>query len=82
MPIYEFKCNQCQNSFETLVLGAETASCPSCQGKDLTKLLSQCGFVSNLSGQDNSGQNAPSSSSFSSSCGSCSAASCSSCTSG
>jgi putative FmdB family regulatory protein len=40
MPIYEFECQQCGRHFETLVRGTTTLSCPSCQGTDLTRMLS------------------------------------------
>ncbi len=42
MPIYEFKCNQCNTKFEQLCrLDWQGAvSCPACGGKDLAKALS------------------------------------------
>jgi putative FmdB family regulatory protein len=40
MPIYEYSCESCGNEFETLVLGKEVPECPSCQGRDLERLLS------------------------------------------
>ncbi|MEA1969560.1 MAG: zinc ribbon domain-containing protein [Thermodesulfobacteriota bacterium] len=81
MPIYEFKCNSCKNSFETLILGQETGVCPSCQSTDLERLLSACGFKTKSPGQGDTGQTS-SSSSFSSACSGCSATNCSTCTSG
>ena len=39
MPIYEYKCRQCANQFEMLVLKNTVAACPSCQGQDLEQLL-------------------------------------------
>ena len=41
MPIYEYKCSQCATEFEVfLVRSDEVAQCPSCEGKELDKLLS------------------------------------------
>ena len=42
MPIFEYRCQDCGNAFEVLVLPnrAITAQCPSCQGTDLEKLIS------------------------------------------
>jgi len=42
MPIYEFRCSQCGNEFETLVLrsGEEAVICPACGSKEAKKILS------------------------------------------
>ena len=40
MPIYEYECQQCGRRFETLVRGTTKPECPSCQGTDLTRVLS------------------------------------------
>ncbi|PYV85145.1 MAG: zinc ribbon domain-containing protein [Acidobacteria bacterium] len=40
MPIFEYVCNQCQHSFESLVFGREKAECPKCKSKDLAPQLS------------------------------------------
>ena len=41
MPIYEYKCGNCGQVNEFLVLGKdEKLSCKSCSSKDLSKLLS------------------------------------------
>ena len=40
MPIYEYRCKPCGNEFETLVLGKTAPECPSCQSRDLERLLS------------------------------------------
>ncbi len=42
MPIFDYKCRKCGNSFEALVLrpATESARCPACQGEDLEQLLS------------------------------------------
>ena len=41
MPIYEYSCNACSNSFETLVLANTTPECPYCASSDLERLISQ-----------------------------------------
>lgn len=39
MPIFEYRCKQCNHEFEALVYGAQKAECPKCQsGKLETKL--------------------------------------------
>lgn len=48
MPIYEFKCNRCENTFEQLVLSSdeeENVTCPSCGDRDTSRLMSSfsCG---------------------------------------
>ncbi|MFZ5647085.1 MAG: FmdB family zinc ribbon protein [Bacillota bacterium] len=42
MPIYEYKCNNCNNTFEKLILSGqgEDLTCPNCGGKELKKLIS------------------------------------------
>ncbi len=42
MPIYEFRCNQCNAKFEQLCRRdwQSGVSCPACGGKDLAKVLS------------------------------------------
>ena len=40
MPIYEYKCKNCNNQFEALVLGRERSRCPKCRGLRLEQLLS------------------------------------------
>ncbi|MBI4825333.1 MAG: zinc ribbon domain-containing protein [Nitrospirae bacterium] len=64
MPIYEYRCNECGEEFEKLVMGKDAAiSCPKCDSKDVTKKLSVFG----LSGSE---KQAPSG------CTSCSKSSC------
>ncbi|MBF0111712.1 MAG: zinc ribbon domain-containing protein [Desulfamplus sp.] len=46
MPIYEYKCKKCGKTFEKLVIGSDTPSCPSCSSSELDKLMSACGFIS------------------------------------
>jgi putative FmdB family regulatory protein len=40
MPLYEYRCLACDHVFEALVRGTDTATCPSCNGRDLERLLS------------------------------------------
>lgn len=40
IPIYEYSCQGCGHSFEALVRGSETASCPECEGTELDRHFS------------------------------------------
>jgi putative FmdB family regulatory protein len=41
MPLYEFQCRGCNHRFEELVRASDgPPHCPSCQGRELDKLLS------------------------------------------
>jgi putative FmdB family regulatory protein len=40
MPIYEYACRKCDHTFEALVQNGEAVACPSCQAKELERLLS------------------------------------------
>ena len=79
MPIYEYKCNDCNESFEALVMGGSTPECPSCDSNNLSRLMSACGFISKSSGPAGTTQVK---SAGSSACGSCSSNNCSSCGTG
>ena len=47
MPIYEYECSGCGHRFEYLVLpSSPTPECPSCQQKDLKRLISLCAVSS------------------------------------
>ncbi|HEY5976101.1 MAG TPA: zinc ribbon domain-containing protein [Geobacteraceae bacterium] len=55
MPIYEYRCNNCQESFSLLQkMGAsvEGTSCPRCGSPEVTRQISACavGGSSNASG--------------------------------
>jgi len=80
MPIFEYKCNKCDKSFEALVIGSDVPECPSCKSRDLSRLMSKCGFFTKSSGSSNEGASVSGSSS--SSCSGCTSTNCSSCTSG
>ena len=45
MPIFEYACRGCGWHFEAFVTADRAASCPSCAGVDLQKLLSSPGMV-------------------------------------
>ncbi|OQY00276.1 MAG: hypothetical protein B6I26_08645 [Desulfobacteraceae bacterium 4572_130] len=76
MPIHEYKCNNCENNFEKLILGKEIPICPECNSDNLETCISMCSFVTNSS-KGNSNQTSPSMPA--SSCTGCSATSCSTC---
>lgn len=40
MPLYAFRCNDCDKEFETLVRSGETPECPHCGGATLSRQLS------------------------------------------
>jgi putative FmdB family regulatory protein len=40
MPIYEYRCQECDRTFELLVRDGGALHCPSCGSTSLTKLLS------------------------------------------
>jgi putative FmdB family regulatory protein len=51
MPIYEYRCRECDNDFEALVsASAPQAQCPSCGSEDLTRELSMFASRSDNSG--------------------------------
>lgn len=48
MPIYEFRCDSCQQVFEHLAMGQGDgfeAKCPHCGGKELSRVMSSCASV-------------------------------------
>lgn len=40
MPIYKYRCRNCDATFEVLVRGSTTVICPQCGSSSLDKLLS------------------------------------------
>jgi putative FmdB family regulatory protein len=40
MPIYEYRCVECERSFEAFVRPGDDAECPSCHGSKLKRELS------------------------------------------
>ncbi|HPI37033.1 MAG TPA: zinc ribbon domain-containing protein [Ignavibacteriaceae bacterium] len=58
MPIFEYKCNQCDTKFEILhksVNNLEHVVCPECQSSDNRKLLSGFSASTGSSGDYNQG---------------------------
>lgn len=72
MPIYEYKCEKCDNEFELILFGNEEVICPSCGAKNPIKKISSFGFAVN-------GKYTPSSTGSGPSCAGCSSSNCSSC---
>lgn len=71
MPIYEFKCNDCENEFETLVFAKdESVGCPKCNSNNVQRLMSTCAFKTEAGFTPSKG---------SSGCSTCSASSCAGC---
>lgn len=62
MPIFEYKCKQCDHEFEALVYGSQKAACPKCHSGKLEPKLSVFAVAA---------KGASSSSSATSACGSC-----------
>jgi putative FmdB family regulatory protein len=44
MPIFEYVCTDCHQSFEKLVSREESVKCPSCEGEHLEKQFSTFGL--------------------------------------
>jgi putative FmdB family regulatory protein len=42
MPIYEYSCSGCGQSFELLIMNSEKPECPECGSRRLSKLVSAC----------------------------------------
>jgi len=40
MPLYEYQCNDCDQTFEKLVFNDQPSECPECHGKHIERLLS------------------------------------------
>jgi putative FmdB family regulatory protein len=51
MPIFEYRCGECEREFEAFVTAERTPECPSCGGGKLTKLLSSPGMVGASNGR-------------------------------
>lgn len=45
MPMYEYACESCEHTFETLVFGDEKVACPKCESQKLERLLSLPGLA-------------------------------------
>jgi putative FmdB family regulatory protein len=66
MPIFEFRCEKCKKTFETLVFGSQAVSCPKCKSKKVKKLMSAFSHSSEGKFTSSAGPG----------CGTCSATSC------
>ncbi|AFM26427.1 FmdB family zinc ribbon protein [Desulfomonile tiedjei] len=71
MPIYEYRCDECQVEFEKLVFGSDVVSCPKCGG-EVHRMMSCCTFKSAAGDFKTSGTGK-------SGCSGCSATSCATC---
>ena len=70
MPIYEFKCEECEGEFEELVMSSsEIISCPKCRSQKVRKQMSAASFKSGGQFSSNTG----------SSCSGCSSHNCGTC---
>ncbi len=74
MPIFEFKCNDCDHNFEELIRTDASARCPECGSENTEKLISLCVRNRRSGG---SGDYTPSYSGGG--CGGCSGGNCASC---
>jgi putative FmdB family regulatory protein len=45
MPIFEYRCQDCEKPFEAFVTTQRQPECPACHGTNLAKLLSSPGMV-------------------------------------
>lgn len=45
MPLFEYECTDCGRRFEAFVTPSRKATCPSCDGDRLEKLVSRVGRV-------------------------------------
>jgi putative FmdB family regulatory protein len=78
MPIYEYECCQCCESFERLVFRSDEAvNCPKCESANVRRKMSVFGFKS--SGGDDRGAASSRMGSGGSSCSGCAGGSCSTC---
>ena len=50
MPLYEYACRSCGETFEALVRGSEEPHCPKCESANLSQLLSVTAAPSGSSG--------------------------------
>ncbi len=57
MPIYEFKCQKCEEFFELLIMNKENENneikCPACKAQSFERIMSSTNF--NMSGSLNKG---------------------------
>lgn len=46
MPVFEYRCSECQSTFEALVRRDDGVACPECGSQRLDKLISAPTFLS------------------------------------
>ena len=51
MPLFEYRCMDCNRTFESFVTSQRTPECPGCHGANLAKLLSSPGVVGQSTGR-------------------------------
>ena len=53
MPIFEYKCNECNKDFEKLVFASEENNihCPECKSPDVSKKMSTTSFMGSSIGK-------------------------------
>jgi putative FmdB family regulatory protein len=58
MPLHDFRCHRCNQTFELLIRGSDIPSCPACGNQELEKLVSMpaapgktAGIISRARGQ-------------------------------
>ena len=51
MPLFEYECRDCGRHFEYLTRAGQAPACPSCEGRDLQKLLSVFAVGANVGGK-------------------------------
>lgn len=64
MPLFEYRCEGCEERFERFVSGRARPACPKCESRDVKKLLSVFAVSS-------SGSSSPEAASGAGACGSC-----------
>lgn len=48
MPIYEFKCSQCEEFFEVIVMGSSddgSVCCPKCRSEEFERVVSKTNYT-------------------------------------
>ncbi len=73
MPLFEYKCSKCGNTFEELVNGNrnQNVPCPRCKSHETEKLMSAIGGISMGKGSSPCGTNCANASSCAASGGAC-----------
>ena len=59
MPIFEYRCSDCEREFEAYVSADRAPECPACRGANLVKQLSSPGMVGASAGRSAAGSQLP-----------------------